>query len=594
MGTFRPGQNCWRIEHADRAAILIDAGAFFGAVRSALLQAKRSVFIVGWDLDSRTRLVGEDCAADDGWPVTLREFLVRLVRERPELTVHLLAWDFAVLYALEREPFPSLKLGWNTPSRIRFRLDNALPVGASHHQKIIVVDDAVAFSGGLDLTIRRWDTCQHDIDNPDRCDPAGQPYRPFHDVQMVVDGAAARALADIAHARWARVTGERIPVRPEGSASHVPWPDVTPDFTDAKIAIARTLPEYEDQQEVREVEALFCDMIASAERTIYIENQFLTCAGIAKALVKRLKEKPGLEVLMIAPHTPDTWLESHTMRNGRIRFWRTLQEAGVGDRVRLVCPEVRDGERVTHTMVHSKVMIIDDRLLRIGSANLNRRSMGTDSECDLALEARNDAERAAIRRVRARLLADHCGVAAEAGRAGAVRLADPRRRHAERARPSSHTDRRRRAGQRRTGRIHRGHRRSGAADPEPRGRGGAVRRPLPVAQDREVAQARADPARAHRARHRVAVPAAVEYRKPRADRPDAHRARRRAVGAAAGARRLHRRRADRVSGHDPDRRDRGGVRPAARARLCGDRLAAERGGDLRDRPCDRPRHAALR
>ena len=409
MGTFRPGQNCWRIEHAGRAAVLIDAGAFFGAVRSALLQAKRSVFIVGWDLDSRTRLVGEDCAAGDGWPVTLREFLIRLVRERPELTVHLLAWDFAVLYALEREPFPSLKLGWNTPSRIRFRLDNALPVGASHHQKIIVVDDAVAFSGGLDLTIRRWDTCQHDIDNPQRCDPAGQPYRPFHDVQMVVDGAAARALADIAHDRWARVTGEQIAVRPEGA----PWPDVAPDFTDVAIAIARTLPEYEDQQEVREVEALFCDMIASAEQTIYIENQFLTCSGIAKALVKRLKEKPALEVLMIAPHTPDTWLESHTMRNGRIRFWRLLQQAGAGDRVRLVCPEVRDGERITHTMVHSKVMIIDDRLLRIGSANLNRRSMGTDSECDLALEACNDTERAAIARMRARLLADHCGVAAE-------------------------------------------------------------------------------------------------------------------------------------------------------------------------------------
>src|ERR1043166_6800041 len=311
MGLFKTGHNAWRIERAHRAAVLIDAGAFFGAVRSALLQAKRSVFIVGWDLDSRTRLVGEDGAADDGWPVTLREFLFRLVRERPQLTVYLLAWDFAVLYALEREPFPSLKLGWNTPSRIRFRLDNALPVGASHHQKIIVVDDAVAFSGGLDLTIRRWDTSQHDIDNPQRCDPAGQPYRPFHDVQMAVDGDAARALADIAHARWARVTGESIPVRPEGS----PWPDVTTDFTDVEIAIARTLPEYEDQQEVREVEALFGAMIASAERTIYIENQFLTCDGIAKALVKRLKEKPALEVLMIAPHTPDTWLETHPMRN---------------------------------------------------------------------------------------------------------------------------------------------------------------------------------------------------------------------------------------------------------------------------------------
>jgi uncharacterized membrane protein YdjX (TVP38/TMEM64 family) len=80
------------------------------------------------------------------------------------------------------------------------------------------------------------------------------------------------------------------------------------------------------------------------------------------------------------------------------------------DRVRLVCPEVRDGARSTHTMVHSKVMIIDDRLLRIGSANLNNRSMGTDTECDLAIEARTETERAAIARARACLLADHCGV----------------------------------------------------------------------------------------------------------------------------------------------------------------------------------------
>ncbi len=406
MGIFHPGRNVWRVERARRAAMQIDAGAYFGAVREALLQARCRVFIVGWDLDSRTCLVGEDCAAHDGWPVTLREFLVRLVDERPELTIHLLTWDFAVLYALEREPFPSLKLGWNTPSRIRFRLDNALPVGASHHQKIIVVDDALAFSGGLDLTVRRWDTCRHDIDNPHRCDPAGQPYRPFHDVQMVVDGPAARALAEIARERWARATGERIPLRPTGS----PWPQVAPDFTGVNIAIARTLPEHEDQREVREVETLFGDMIAAAERMIYIENQFLTCAAMANALARRLREKPALEAVIVAPHTPDTWLESHTMRNGRIRFLHTLQAAGVGERVRLVYPEVRDGARVTHTMVHSKVMIIDDRLLRIGSANLNNRSMGTDTECDLALEAQNEAERAAIRHARARLLADHCGV----------------------------------------------------------------------------------------------------------------------------------------------------------------------------------------
>ena len=408
MGTFHPGRNVWRVAHADRAAMLVDAGAFFAAVRAALLQAQHSVFIVGWDLDSRTRLVGEDGAAHDGWPETLRALLTRLVDERPQLTVHLLAWDFAVLYALEREPFPSLKLGWNTPPRVRFRLDNALPVGASHHQKIIVVDDALAFSGGLDLTIRRWDTCRHEIDDPHRHDPSGQPYRPFHDVQMVVDGAAAQALGALARERWARATGEVSAVAPHGA----PWPDIAPDFTAVEVAIARTLPVHGDQGEVREVEALFHDMIGAAERSIYIENQYLTCTKVAHALCRRMRERPALEAVIVAPHTPDTWLESHTMRNGRIRFRRIIEAAGLGERVRLVYPEVSRGARVTHTMVHSKVMIVDDRLLRVGSANLNNRSMGTDTECDLAIEARNEAERAAIREARARLLADHCGVSA--------------------------------------------------------------------------------------------------------------------------------------------------------------------------------------
>ena len=316
MDILQPGQNCWRIEKASRAAVLIDAAAYFSALRSALREAQQSVFIVGWDLDSRTKLAGESCAADDGWPLTLREFLIRMVEERPSLSVYLLAWDFAILYALERDPFPSLKLGWQTPDQIRFRLDNALPVGSSHHQKVIVIDDALAFSGGMDLAVRRWDSSWHHLDNSHRRDPSGKPYPPFHDVQMAVDGDAARALADLVHERWRRATGEHIPVRPGGSSL---WPDVVPDFREVDVAIARTLPVYDGEQEVREVERLFADMIGSAEREIYIENQFLTCIAVAESLARRLQENTRLQALLVAPHTPEKWLEYHTMRNGRIR-----------------------------------------------------------------------------------------------------------------------------------------------------------------------------------------------------------------------------------------------------------------------------------
>jgi phospholipase D1/2 len=405
---LRRGRNLWRRERADRVAVLIDGAAYFHAVREALLKAQRSVFIIGWDLHSQTRLVGETGSAADAYPETLADFLSALVRDRPKLTVHLLEWDYSVLYANERELFPQLTLGWNTPDRVRFALDDAVPFGSSQHQKLIIVDDAVAFSGGLDVTIRRWDTPAHEVDNPYRIDPAGRPYRPFHDVQAVVDGGAARALGGIARVRWMCVTGERIQaVRSVAD----PWPEsVTPEFRAVDVGIARTQPRYDGQAEVREVEQLFLDSIAAAERSIYIENQFLTCTRVAERLAQRMRERPELETLIVAPQTHASWLEAATMRNGRIRFVRLLQDAGVGDRVRLVYPEVADGEQTTDTMVHSKVMVIDDVFLRIGSANLNNRSMGIDTECDLAIEAVSDDDRLRIAAVRHRLLGDHCGV----------------------------------------------------------------------------------------------------------------------------------------------------------------------------------------
>jgi phospholipase D1/2 len=164
---------------------------------------------------------------------------------------------------------------------------------------------------------------------------------------------------------------------------------------------------------VREVEALFGDSIGAAERALYIENQFVTSPIIAEQLARALRERAWLEAVIVVPQHYDSWIENRTMRNGRIRFMRTLQEAGVADRVRLLYPEVTDGLRTTSTMIHSKVFVVDDRLLRVGSANLNNRSMGTDTECDLAFEARTATHRRAILDVRNRLLGEHCGATGE-------------------------------------------------------------------------------------------------------------------------------------------------------------------------------------
>jgi phosphatidylserine/phosphatidylglycerophosphate/cardiolipin synthase-like enzyme/uncharacterized membrane protein YdjX (TVP38/TMEM64 family) len=406
---LEPGHNVWRIEQARRATVLVDGAAFFEAVRGACLKAQRSILIVGWDIDSRTRLVGGDGRPADGHAVEFAQFLAELVAARPELRIHLLLWDYSLLYAGERELLPRLSLDWRTPDRITLRLDNTVPFGSSQHQKIVVIDDAVALSGGLDLTIRRWDTPDHRLDNHGRVDPAGRPYRPFHDVQMMVDGEAARALALLARQRWCRVEGGEPVIEPFGD----PWPEsVAPDFTGVEIGIVRTQPRYNGDAEVREAEALFLDSIDRAERSIYIENQFVTSPLIARRLARQLRRQPGLEVVIVAPRSHDSWIERRTMRNGRIRFWRRLRAAADG-RVRLLYPAVEQDGKATDTMIHSKIMVVDDRLLRVGSANLNNRSMGADTECDLAIEARNDDERAAIAAMRNRLLGEHCGVGAE-------------------------------------------------------------------------------------------------------------------------------------------------------------------------------------
>jgi phosphatidylserine/phosphatidylglycerophosphate/cardiolipin synthase-like enzyme len=209
-----PGRNCWRIERAARLAFLVDGEAYFGAVRKALAGARHSILILGWDIDSRMLLVPD--GANDGYPEPLGDFLNAVVARQPSLRGYVLSWDFAMLYAMEREWLPIYKLDWRTHRRLHFRLDDRHPAGASHHQKVIVIDDALAFVSGFDLTRCRWDTSAHACDDPRRVDHRGEHYGPFHDVGVVVTGDCARALGDLVRERWRRATGAAPRPTPPG------------------------------------------------------------------------------------------------------------------------------------------------------------------------------------------------------------------------------------------------------------------------------------------------------------------------------------------------------------------------------------------
>lgn len=409
---LNPGRNCWRVEHADRLSLLVDGADYFHAFREAAKNAQRSVLIIGWDVDGRFEL--ERDGASDGLPTNLRDFLNSLVSRSKDLHVHVLDWDFAMIYATDREWLPSYKMDWTSHRRLHFRLDKQHPVGASHHQKIVVIDDRVAFAGGLDFALGRWDTSEHRPDDPRRRDIDSTIPQPYHDIQLMVSGPVAKALGELARARWHTATGQLLDA-PQAAADSDPWPeDVRVHLAGAPVGIARTYPEYEDRQAIKEVRQLLIDAIAAARTSIYIENQYFTAHSIGDALAARLAEDDGPEVVVILPQQTVGWLSQNTMDVLRERLIKRLESADRHDRLRVYYPHV-PGLGTQCINVHAKVIVIDDVLLRVGSANFNNRSMGLDTECDLAIEAGNEARiREAILAWRNRLLAEHLDVTATA------------------------------------------------------------------------------------------------------------------------------------------------------------------------------------
>lgn len=388
---------------------MIDAEDYFRVARDAMLNAKRRVMLVGWDFDARIRLVDD---SDAEGPTRLGPFITWLADRNPDLEFYLLRWDVGALKSLGRGTTALTVLNWMRHKNIHTKLDSAHPPGASHHQKIVVIDDCFAFCGGIDMTGDRWDTRLHLDDEPGRRRPNGNPYKPWHDATTALQGPIASALGQLCRDRWHRAGG--IPIKTIDVECDF-WPEGLPvQFTDVQIAIARTEPEWSDHEPVHEIEQLFIDQIASAERFIYAESQYFASRRIAEAIVRRL-EKPGCpEIVILNPETSEGWLEPMAMDTARARLFQAIKGHDPGGRFRIYHPATKQGEPI---YCHAKILIVDDRTIRVGSSNMNNRSMRLDTECDVVIDARDPANAAcsdAIGALRNSLLGEHLGVEPEA------------------------------------------------------------------------------------------------------------------------------------------------------------------------------------
>jgi phosphatidylserine/phosphatidylglycerophosphate/cardiolipin synthase-like enzyme len=404
------GSTHWKVERADKACVIIDAEDYFRLARAAMMKARKRIMLIGWDFDARIDLVRSEDVDDDA-PETVGDLIYWLIQGNPQLEVYLLRWDMGALKSLFRGKTLVTLAKWMMHPRIHVKLDGHHPPGASHHQKIVVIDDCFAFCGGIDMTGDRWDTRAHKDNEAGRLHPDGTRYKPWHDATTALQGPVAAALGRHARERWHRAGGKPLhAVRGKSDC----WPEDLPaQFENVAVAIARTAPRMKGQREIIEIERLYLDHIARAKRYIYAESQYFASRRIAEAIARRLGEKDGPEIVIINPEHAQGWLEPIAMDTARARLIEALRQRDKHDRLRVYHPFTKGGEPI---YVHAKVLIVDDTILRVGSSNMNNRSMRLDTECDVAIDtafAGNDGLNAKIAAIRDDLIAEHLGTHAK-------------------------------------------------------------------------------------------------------------------------------------------------------------------------------------
>ena len=417
-----PGRNCWRIDRANATGLLVDGRDYYRAFYHSALAAEQYIFIFGWQFDSNAALLrGEDATQAQG-KINLLEFLNELCERKPALRIFMLAWDYSMLYSLDREWFQNWYFNWSTNDRLKFCYDRTDSFDASHHQKFVVIDGAIGFVGGIDLCASRWDDRSHRLDNPLRVNSGGDSYRTFHDVQSYHTGPVVRHLAELFEQRWRTVCGECIDLAgtpPE--MRRLPFEPSLP-LAARRVAISRTeVPKLRSVgKPVLEIRQLFIDAIDAADRLVYIENQYCSSEALAKALIERMRQRrrTRLQIILMIAKDAEAFLEQLSIGIAQSRIIRQLKEAATenGHDLGIYYPAsiAADGTE-SPTYIHSKLILVDDRFLSVGSANMNNRSMGYDTELNVAWDdLPGSALSDSIRAVRVNLLGEHTGLGVQA------------------------------------------------------------------------------------------------------------------------------------------------------------------------------------
>jgi phosphatidylserine/phosphatidylglycerophosphate/cardiolipin synthase-like enzyme len=357
--------------------VLIDGAEALPRIAAELEPARSHVHIAGWYFSPDFAL------AREGAPAVVRNLLAELA-ERVEVRVLVWAGAPLPLFQPSRKAVREMRDRLIAGTKIQCGLDAHERPMHCHHEKTIVIDDRVAFVGGIDLTSEAGD----------RYDSSDHPARAtvgWHDASARIEGPSVMDVAQHFRMRWHEVTGKTLPpVSPQQPVG------------ETELQIVRTVPEriYKavPNGDFRILES-YLRALKAAERFIYLENQFLWSPEIATVLIDKLTNPPSSDfrLVVLLPAKPNNGADDTRGVLGE------LVEAD-GDRGGLVACTLyaRAGTIHDHVYVHAKIGIVDDGWLTLGSANLNEHSLFNDTEMNIVT---HDPELAT--RTRRRLWAEH-------------------------------------------------------------------------------------------------------------------------------------------------------------------------------------------
>jgi len=291
----------------------------------------------------------------------------------------------------------------------------ALPLGAgalqvpiaSWHQKLVMLDGDVAYVGGMNAVETDWDRGTHRVYDALRMDfdasvsareavllkEAYPDHAPAKDYMVRLEGPLASDVESVFTALWQFQLDQDV-LYADLSTPVVPHPLPEPLADDPNVVQAQllfTVPEPFGEYSVFES---LSRSIARANQYIFIEDQYFRSTVLRAAIETRMQAVPGLRLIVVTnpisewsdPGCWQTHLEYEALNQQfptRVALFRLMSFDAVDTQCVLCIDEVL-GTFMEHYL-HSKLVLIDDVYVQVGSANHNNRSMLYDAELSVAV-----------------------------------------------------------------------------------------------------------------------------------------------------------------------------------------------------------------